>query len=217
MSQSDVAAWILAGTFRTRIASAHDSAFGVSYSTQQYQNPQARAFGLGRATDDSRNVGEIYGGDRWMASPSLALEYGARYAHYDYLHRRSLLSPRFGITLTSFDPNTHITAHVAQRMLAPGAEEFWRRRWWARGSRRSARSRRSRDRTSASSARASSTSASTTSSTAPTSSARAASSSTSTTSSSRSSGCRSAAAPSLPATISSAAPAASTRRAGRSA
>jgi len=59
-----------------------------------------------------------------MASPSFALEYGARYSHYDYLHRRSLLSPRVGIVLTSFDANTHITAHVAQRMLAPGAEEF---------------------------------------------------------------------------------------------
>src|SRR6185295_7847343 len=121
MSQSDVAAWILAGSFRTRISSAHDSAFGVSYSTQQYQNPQARALGLGRAADDSRNVGEIYGADRWTASPSLSVEYGARYAHYDYLRRRSLLSPRVGIVLTSFDENTHISAHVAQRMLAPGA------------------------------------------------------------------------------------------------
>src|SRR5262245_12392123 len=124
MSQSDVSAWILAGTFHTRIATAHDSAFGVSYSTQQYQNPEARALGLGRATDDSRNVGEIYGSDRWTASPSFAVEYGARYSHYDYLHRRSLLSPRVGIVLTSFDDDTHITAHIAQRMLAPGAEEF---------------------------------------------------------------------------------------------
>jgi hypothetical protein len=124
MSQSDVSAWILAGTFRTRIASAHDSAFGVSYSTQQYQNPQARGLGLGRAADDSRNVGEIFGSDRWTASPSFALEYGGRYAHYDYLLRRSLFSPHLGIVLTSFDRNTHLTAHIAQRMLAPGAEEF---------------------------------------------------------------------------------------------
>ena len=124
MSQSDVSAWIVAGTFRTRIADRHDSAFGVSYSTQQYQNPQARAFGLGRATDDSRNVGEIFGGDRWTVSRAIALEYGARYAHYDYLHRRSLFSPRVGITLTPFDANTHVTAYAAQRMLAPGAEEF---------------------------------------------------------------------------------------------
>lgn len=124
MSQSDVSAWIVAGSFRTRIASAHDSAFGVSYSTQQYQNPQARAFGLGRASDDSRNVGEIFGGDRWTLSPTLMLEYSARYAHYDYLRDRSLLSPRVGISLTPLDGHTHVTAHVAQRMLAPGAEEF---------------------------------------------------------------------------------------------
>ena len=124
MSQSDVSAWILAGTFRTHITTSHDSAFGVSYSTQQHQNPKARALGLGRAADDSRNVGEIFGGDRWTASPSFALEYGARYAHYDYLRRRSLLSPRLGVVFTSFDANTHITAHIAQRMLAPGAEEF---------------------------------------------------------------------------------------------
>jgi hypothetical protein len=124
MSQSDVSAWIVAGTFRTHIASAHDSAFGVSYSTQQYQNPQARALGLGRATDDSRNVGEIFGGDQWALSPSLAIDYSARYAHYDYLHRRSLLSPSVGVTLTPIDDQTHLTVHVAQRMLAPGAEEF---------------------------------------------------------------------------------------------
>jgi hypothetical protein len=56
-------------------------------------------------------------------SPTFALEYGARYAHYDYLRRRSLLSPRIGFTLTPFT-NTRVIANVAQRMLAPGAEEF---------------------------------------------------------------------------------------------
>ena len=124
MSQSDVSAWILAGTFTSRIADSHDSAFGVSYSTQQYQNPRARALGIGRTTDDSRNVGEIFGGDRWTLSPGVELEYSARYAHYDYLRRRSLLSPRAGISLTPFDRGTHVSAHVSQRMLAPGAEEF---------------------------------------------------------------------------------------------
>jgi hypothetical protein len=124
MSQSDVSAWIVAGTFHTRIAAAHDSAFGVSYSTQQYQNPQARALGLGRATDDSRNAGEIFGGDRWTLSPTLAIDYSARYAHYDYLAQRALLSPRVGVTLTPIDSQTHLEVHIAQRMLAPGAEEF---------------------------------------------------------------------------------------------
>ena len=123
MSQSDVSAWVLAGTFTSRIATSHDSGFGVSYSTQQYQNANTRPVALAAVVDETRNVGEIYGSDRWTVSPTFTLEYGARYAHYDYLRRRSLLSPRVGFTLTPFT-NTRVTANVAQRMLAPGAEEF---------------------------------------------------------------------------------------------
>ena len=123
MSQSDVSAWVLAGTFTSRIATSHDSGFGVSYSTQQYQNANARPLALGGSADETRNVGELYGSDQWTVSPTLALEYGARYARYDYLRQHSLVSPRIGLTLTPFD-HTHVTASVAQRMLAPGAEEF---------------------------------------------------------------------------------------------
>jgi hypothetical protein len=124
MSQSDVSAWIVAGSFRSRIATSHDSAFGVSYSTQQYVNPRRMLLpGAVTVSDDSRNVGEIYGRDRWTVSPTLALEYGARYARYDYLRQRSLLSPRLGLTLTPYR-NIFITANAGQRMVAPGAEEF---------------------------------------------------------------------------------------------
>jgi hypothetical protein len=126
MSQSDVSAWILAGSFASRAATTHAYGFGVSYSTQQYQHPRPRALVLpGTATlnDDSRNVGEIYGSDRWTLSPAVAIEYAARYARYDYLRQHSLLSPRVGVTLTP-EKNTRITANVAQRMVAPGAEEF---------------------------------------------------------------------------------------------
>lgn len=127
MSQSDVSAWIVAGSFTSRIASSHDSAFGVSYSTQQYAKTRPVLLPGGSTVsplnDDARNVGEIYGRDRWTVSPTLALEYGARYARYDYLRQRSLLSPRLGMTLTPYR-NTFITANVGQRMVAPGAEEF---------------------------------------------------------------------------------------------
>jgi outer membrane receptor protein involved in Fe transport len=123
MSQSDVSAWVLAGSFTSRIAESHAYGFGVSYSTQQYQNATARPVALAVAADQSRTVGEIYGSDRWTVSPTLAVEYGARYAHYDYLRHRSLLSPRVGFTLTPF-AGTRVVASVAQRMLAPGAEEF---------------------------------------------------------------------------------------------
>jgi hypothetical protein len=121
MSQSDMAAWIVAGSFASHVATSHDYGFGVSYSTQQ--SPRTRPLGLPGTADDSRNVGEIFGSDRWTITPTLAIEYGARYARYDYLSQRSLISPRVGVTLTPFT-NTHITANVAQRMLAPGAEEF---------------------------------------------------------------------------------------------
>ena len=38
-----------------------------------------------------------------------------RYAHYDYLRNRSLLSPRVGVTVSPFDANTHI---IGQRRAA---------------------------------------------------------------------------------------------------
>jgi hypothetical protein len=123
MSQSDVSAWILAGSFKSRIADSHDYGFGVSYSTQQYQNTRSRPIALAASNDDTRNVGEIHGSDHWTISPAFALDYGVRYARYDYLQQHSLLSPRVGVTFTPYT-DTHITANVGQRMLAPGAEEF---------------------------------------------------------------------------------------------
>jgi hypothetical protein len=124
MSQSDLSSWILAGSFSSRDAGSHEYGFGVSYSTQQYQARTIRPLALDGSTDESRTVGEIYGSDRWSPSSILAIEYGGRYAHYDYLTKRSLLSPRVGVSIAPFDDNTHVTASVAQRMLAPGAEEF---------------------------------------------------------------------------------------------
>ena len=123
MSQSDLSSWILAGSFSSRRATTHDYGFGVSYSTQQYQVRTGRPVGFGGVNDDSRTVGELFASDRWTLSPAVSFEYGGRYAHYDYLRKRSLLSPRLGVTVTPFE-NTHVTATVAQRMLAPGAEEF---------------------------------------------------------------------------------------------
>src|SRR4051794_4071182 len=121
MTQSDLSSWIVAGSFSSHHASSHDYGFGVTYSTQQYQSTNSMA--LTAATDNTRNVGEIFGSDRWTIVPALTVDYAARYARYDYLRDRSLLSPRLGITVTPFS-NTHLTASVAQRMLAPGAEEF---------------------------------------------------------------------------------------------
>jgi Carboxypeptidase regulatory-like domain/TonB dependent receptor len=125
LNQSDLSAWILAGSYTSRDTSPHAYNFGTSYAMQQYQNPRARLIPAlpGAPEPDARSVGELYGGDHWTISPLIAVDYGARYAHYDYLTDRSLFSPRVGFSVTPY-ADTHLSAHVDQRMLAPGAEEF---------------------------------------------------------------------------------------------
>ena len=76
-------------------------------------------------TDGSRNVGEVYAlRSAGRCRRALAVEYGGRYARYDYLRRGGLFSPRVGVTVEPFAANTRVSAVVAQRMVAPGAEEF---------------------------------------------------------------------------------------------
>ena len=120
MSEGELSSWIAAGAFQSRPA-AHSYDFGVSYSTQEYQgrNPVA----LAAVTDGSRNVGELFGTGRWRMTPLLSLEYGGRYAHYDYLDEPATFSPRASLTLEPV-ADFRIRATVAQRHLAPGAEEF---------------------------------------------------------------------------------------------
>jgi hypothetical protein len=120
MSEGDLSSWIVAGAFASKLTRVHAYDFGASYSTQEYQggNPAA----LLAVTDGRRNVGELYALDRWRIRKPLTVEYGARYAHYDYLDSQGMLSPKVGVTLQG--SNGRIRTTVAQRMVAPGAEEF---------------------------------------------------------------------------------------------
>lgn len=121
MSEGDLSSWIVAGSFASKRGPYHSYDLGLSYSAQEYQggNPAA----LAAVTDGSRNVGEIYALDRWTVGPGVSFEYGGRYARYDYLERPGLFSPRAGFTLEPVR-GTRVTAVLAQRMMAPGAEEF---------------------------------------------------------------------------------------------
>jgi hypothetical protein len=121
MSEGDLSSWIVAGAFSSKPGGSHIYNFGLSYSTQEYQGGARAA--LTAVTDGSRNVGELYGNDRWFLTRRVAFEYGARYAHYDYLEKRALFSPRMSIVVEPLK-NTRVRASVAQRMVAPGAEEF---------------------------------------------------------------------------------------------
>ena len=68
---------------------------GLSYRTQRYLGGNAEA--LAAMSDGSRNVGALYALRHWTIAPSVRVGYGAKYASYDYLADRGLLSPRASI------------------------------------------------------------------------------------------------------------------------
>jgi hypothetical protein len=121
MNQGDLSSWIVAGAFQSHEHATHAYKFGYSYSMQDYLggNPAA----LAAASDGSRNVGELYAMDKWSLTPTFSVEYGGKYGRYDYLRPGGLFSPRVGFTVEPLK-HTRVSAIVAQRMVAPGAEEF---------------------------------------------------------------------------------------------
>jgi hypothetical protein len=120
-TQADISSWLIAGAYSTHGAARHRYNLGLSYATQRYDggNPAA----LRDVTDGSRNAGEVYGFDAFTITPALVLTYGTRYARYDYLDGKSLVSPRVGLTVS---PSEHfrINTLLSRRASAPGAEEF---------------------------------------------------------------------------------------------
>jgi outer membrane receptor protein involved in Fe transport len=65
----------------------------------------------------------VYGRDTFAVRPGLAVTYGARYARYDYLGRRALMSPHVELEMTPAD-GLRLNAAWSRRAHAPGAEEF---------------------------------------------------------------------------------------------
>ena len=121
MNQGDLSSWIVAGAFVSRGDSSHAYRFGYSFSAQDYLggNPAA----LAAAADGSRNVGELFALDRWAISPMVAVEYGGSLRSLRLSAAGRLFSPRVGLTIEPLK-HTRVSAIVAQRMVAPGAEEF---------------------------------------------------------------------------------------------
>ena len=121
LNQADISSWILAGSYATRMPARHQYDVGMSYSTQRYDggNPLA----LRDVTDGSRNAGAVYAFDTFAITPAITATYGARYARYDYLDNRSLLSPRLELTVAPAE-HTRVSAEMSRSAQAPGAEEF---------------------------------------------------------------------------------------------
>jgi hypothetical protein len=121
LSQADISSWILSGSYSTRVPARHRYELGMSYSTQRYDG--GNPFALRDVSDGSRNAGELYAFDTFTVSPALVFTYGGRYARYDYLDNRSLISPSLEITLAPAE-QLRVRAEVSRRAHAPGAEEF---------------------------------------------------------------------------------------------
>ena len=123
LTQGDLASWIVAGSYVRHEPATHAYEAGVSYSMQRYLGGNGEA--LAAMPDASRNVGAMYAMDNWRITPELRFSYGAKYARYDYLADRGLLSPRVTMILQP-DSSDSLTVRTTMmhREVAPGAEEF---------------------------------------------------------------------------------------------
>jgi hypothetical protein len=122
LNQANVSSWIVAGSYATRSpARRHRYDIGMSYGTQRYDGGAPLA--VRDVTDGSRNAGTVYAFETFTVTPSISVTYGARYAQYDYLDKRGLLSPRVEVTTTPAE-HLRVSAQLSRRALAPGAEEF---------------------------------------------------------------------------------------------
>ena len=124
LTQGDLASWILAGSYANRSARAHQFEVGVSYSMQRYAGGNTDA--LASMGDASRKSGAVHGVDRWSLGSKVELEYGARFAVYDYLTSSpGLLSPRASVTVSPIRGDSlRVRAAVSRDAVAPGESEF---------------------------------------------------------------------------------------------
>lgn len=121
MNQSDLSSWMLAGNYVVKAPVPHRYRFGMSYSLQRYEGGNTAA--LMAVADTARNVGSVFAYDEWQISRYVSVDYGASYAHYDYLRGPSLFSPRLA---ANFTPSKawRLYAAASRDVSAPGAEEF---------------------------------------------------------------------------------------------
>jgi hypothetical protein len=120
-TEGDLAAWILAGSYRRTGPAAHRYEAGLSYAAQRYFNGVDTI----AVRDTSRNVGSMYAYDNWSVVPRVTVNYGAKYARYDYLADRGLLSPRASVTVQPIaDDSLKVRTSISQQETAPGADEF---------------------------------------------------------------------------------------------
>lgn len=117
----DLSSWVALGEYQARPDRTHMFIVGLSYSAQLQPNTAAPV--LSSIADGTRNVGGLYGFDRWRVRSNLDVTYGMRVDRYDYLNDTDLTSGRLGARMTLL-PGTTLSASASQRMIAPGGDEF---------------------------------------------------------------------------------------------
>ncbi len=122
LTAGDLSSWTLLGESDTHASETHAFHLGVSYSTQGYASPDTATTSVAPASQ-SRSVGSVYGFDRWQLNSRLAVDYGLRLDHFDYVDQTTFLSPRVGARVGIL-PRTAIISFGSQRTVAPGADEF---------------------------------------------------------------------------------------------
>ena len=122
LTAGDLSSWTLLGEYDTHASETHAFHLGVSYSTQGYASADNAATSIAPPSQ-SRSVGSVYGFDRWQLNTRLAVDYGLRLDHFDYVDQTTFLSPRVGARVSVL-PRTAIISFASQRTVAPGADEF---------------------------------------------------------------------------------------------
>jgi outer membrane receptor for ferrienterochelin and colicin len=120
MSQGDVAGWLVSGSYVTHMPARHAYDAGMSYALQRYDGTNAAA--LSAMAGGNRYAAVLYAFDAWTINSRVSLLYGGQYARYGYLEN-PLFSPRARVTLAA-TTTLRLSAGAAQRVIAPGAEEF---------------------------------------------------------------------------------------------
>jgi hypothetical protein len=124
ITQGDLASWMVASSYVRHVQeSAHQYEAGFSYSMQRYMGGNSDA--LFAMRDGSRNAGALYAYDTWSVAPQFRVGYGGRYARYDYLPDRSLVSPRGTVIVQPLERDSlKLRATLSHRETAPGDQEF---------------------------------------------------------------------------------------------
>ena len=114
-----VSSWAVLAEYQASPERPHAFNVGFSYSAQAYASQGAQPIGQ----RDARSVGGVYAFDVWRLGPRVTLDYGVRLDRYDYTASNNLFSPRGGVRVNVL-PRVYFRTSAAQRLLAPGADEF---------------------------------------------------------------------------------------------